>query len=188
VSWIDPEGTDGGDLIDLSGFSDCGGGTYVNEGTGCPQPQAYNTPPRQYEEWLVIKAGVNFAGVDSRLQELLRAVAEYFGLSYERSLTVTGGKESGPPHTANTAHARGLAVDIGRVGGVRFVDMNGASRQLYAMALKGAIIRTAGSMGVGVVELFGPSFAMRTDMTLSQESRTKLMAGHQDHVHISIRP
>jgi len=84
------------------------------------------------------------------------------------------------PNSPASHHPRGNAVDINRVNGKR-VD-NPTNRSAVGA------LQDAAAKQPGIRENFGPTQNTRTELSgtrTNKSSSAKIVAGHQNHVHIS---
>lgn len=99
---------------------------------------------------------------------------------------VSAGQEGG--HAARSFHALGLAVDISRVNGVKFVGMSDSQAILTGGAVADAI---TGNLARGRwAEVFSPASLNRYDKNVhfTPAQLQALQRKHRTHVHISVTP
>jgi hypothetical protein len=128
-----------------------------------------------------VKKGVNWTSV----LPLLRAAVEWAATDMNANLYISAGKESGPPRSTGSFHARRWAVDIfqSQRRSLWRHDFQCSKRRWFVFS-GGDTIRKNSHWA----EAFGPGFAFRFYKELSDEALQYLAAKHRDHVHISIKP
>ena len=131
------------------------------------------------QEHVRVSAGheTDLAGVDRDLwSATVRASMEMrsdFGIS------------SGKSNRGGTsAHNDGRAIDINRVDGTRFDDMDASAAASLGNRVAAEIVNRLGGRGM---EVFTPGMAFRLDMHLSKTSSLNLQGSHYNHVHVSVR-
>ena len=112
----------------------------------------------------------------------LRDAVVLASMELRKTFYVSSGKRDDP----GSAHDYGGAVDVSRINGTRFEDMNGTTARLLGNQVGATIVNFLPS-GRGR-ELYTPGMAVRPDRFLSLASRKRLMASHFNHVHASVLP
>jgi hypothetical protein len=128
---------------------------------------------------VVVNPNTNWEGVDSGLRDAVVLAS----MELRKTFYVSAGMEEGH---APTAHETGRGVDVSRINGTRFGDMNQTTAKLLGNQV-GATIANFLPRGRGM-EVYTPGMAFRFDRVLSQEARERLMRDHWHHVHVTLRP
>jgi hypothetical protein len=132
------------------------------------------------EKHVRVNPNTDWLGVDPGLRNAVVLAS----MELRKDLYVSAGKEGG--HARTSAHRDGHAVDVSRINGTKFADMNTTTAKSLGNQV-GAIIANHLPFGRGR-EIFTPGMAFRFDRTLSLPSTLTLMRSHFNHVHVSIQP
>ena len=145
---------------------------------------AADCPRDVLDSWAGKHVAVNPTTDWKDVNSTLRDAVVRGSIDLDEDVYVSAGKEGG--HASHSFHAVGLAVDISRVNGTKFLEMSDPTA--VGGALANAI--TAYIPGRRWAEVFSPAGIHRYNWS-KQYTTAKLMKlqrAHQSHVHVSILP
>ncbi len=119
-----------------------------------------------------------------KLSPGLRDAVVRASMAMRVSVNISAAGSKNPIHSC-CAHAQGRAVDINKVNGERFQDMDPGAAVAIGNQLAAEIVNRLPS-GQGM-EVYAPGMAFRLDRFISAGERLARLAGHYSHVHVSVR-
>jgi RHS repeat-associated protein len=155
--------------------ADVGGDGKTENVTDCPD----DVKGAWAEKHIVINPTTDWENVDAGLRNAVVLAS----MELRKTFYVSAANEEGH---APTAHETGRGVDISRINGTRFAQMNKTTAQLLGNQV-GATIANFLPRERGM-EVYTPGMAFRVDRSITPDLRARMMAKHWHHVHVTVRP